>query len=577
MQLFLRRISFFLEALLNGSYILLFTLNQNKKIPHRILSEEQIQSYLDIGAYIVPIVILVVLIINYLKSENLQDFLRKYVFSLIVFVPLLLTLGDQEFSYWLVTVHLFSSFLSLYEIDQNKTKDVQTVMEATFLYKLKMRPAQFVILSFIGLILFGTVLLILPVASPPGKSLSLIDALFMSTSAVCVTGLASVSVADQLSLFGQLVLLALIQMGGLGIMTLYSSMTIFLGKNMAMRHRVVMQDVLDIGSMADLITMIVNILKYTFFIELWGVVVLTIGFSFEGYEFGQALYFGFFHAISAFCNAGFGLLNNSLESYASSPLISGTISVLIILGGLGFIVLKEIKQTVVERKPYHTMTVHSRLAINTTFILITIGAFYIFFSEYMHGLDSFDLLDKIQVAFFQSVTTRTAGFNSVGLNSFYSHTLYFMCILMFIGGSPGSTAGGIKTTTFAILIQSVRSTLRGRPHVEFFKRKVPSQLVVTSTSIVIISLMMISFFLLVIMKVETQQTFLTLFFESISAFGTVGLSLGLTPYLTVAGKLVIITLMYIGRVGPLTLALAIGQKSSIQGALEYPETKIMIG
>jgi trk system potassium uptake protein TrkH len=346
---------------------------------------------------------------------------------------------------------------------------------------------------------------------------------------------------------------------------------------MGMKEQVRMQGILDISSMEDLVAMIVDIVKYTLIIELWGAVILTIAFSFEGYEFGEALYYGFFHSISAFCNAGFALFNNSLENFSTNPLISGTIMILIILGGLGFIVLKECKAAIIERKSFILLSVHTRIVLITTAALIFLGTTVLFFSEFLHAFNDYSIFDKVLVSLFHSVTARTAGFNTIGLNSFHAHSLYLISLFMFIGASPGSTGGGIKTSTFAILVQSVRSTLRGRKDVEFFDRRIPSSLVVSSTAIIIISLTIVSFFLLVMMKIETEHSFITLFFEVISAFATTGLSLGITPYLTSAGKFIIVMLMFVGRVGPLTLALAIGQKSSIEGNLEYPESRVMIG
>ncbi len=567
------KLSFLIEFMLNGFYILIYTLLDANKIPN-FITIEKADLIISIGTYTVPLVILYVLIDNYFKSQNWEDYFRKYVFSLIVFVPVLLTWGEREFAYWLGTVHLFSSLLALYDV---KEKRVRNPSENNFLYKLKLKPAQFIIFSFASVVFTGTMLLVLPVSAASGKTISFVDALFTATSAVCVTGLSTISLLDNFSLFGQLVALFLIQIGGLGIMTLYSSMTILLGRSMGVKQRVVMQDVLDISNTEDLVTMIVNIVKYTLIIELWGGVILTIAFSLEGYEFGQSLYYGFFHSISAFCNAGFALFNNSLENFSTNPLINGTVSILIILGGLGFIVLKEIKTALVEKKPFVLFSSHSKIVIITTAALLFLGTTVLFFSEFLHAFNDYTLWEKLQVSFFHSVTTRTAGFNTVGLNSFHAHSLYFMSLFMFIGASPGSTGGGIKTSTFAILIQSVRSTLKGRNSVEFFDRKIPNQIVVSSTAIIIVSLMVVSFFLLVMMKIETEQSFITLFFEVTSAFATTGLSLGITPYLSSAGKFVLVSLMFIGRVGPLTLALAIGQKSSIQGTLEYPESRVMIG
>ena len=323
--------------------------------------------------------------------------------------------------------------------------------------------------------------------------------------------------------------------------------------------------------------MIINIIQYTFLIELWGAIVLTFAFIFEGYEFGTSIYYGFFHSISAFCNAGFALFDNSLESYATSPLIHGTISVLVILGGLGFIVLKEVSEMVMSGGKIVRMALHSKIVITTSIILTVGGALFIFFGEFLNALDGYTLVEKIQVAFFQSVTLRTAGFNTIPLTSFNSYTLYGMSLIMFIGASPGSTGGGVKTTTLAILIQSIKSTFKGVKTVTILDRTVPSPIVVRATALTFISIIITSIFILLLMKLEPGQTFLPIFFEVVSASGTVGLSLGVTSQLSIAGKGAISLLMLIGRIGPLTLLLAIGGRDRSTGKIDYPDGRIMIG
>jgi trk system potassium uptake protein TrkH len=320
-----------------------------------------------------------------------------------------------------------------------------------------------------------------------------------------------------------------------------------------------------------------NINRYTLDMELIGAVILTIGFNFMGFEFGESLYYGIFHSISAFCNAGFALFDNSLENFALNPIIHGTISILILLGGFGFIVLKELEYIVFKGGKIINLTVHSKVVLVTNIVLVVLVAVYIFFGEFLNGLNNYGIFEKLQISIFQSITTRTAGFNTIALSNFHPHTIYLMSLIMFIGASPGSTGGGIKTTTFAILFQSVKATVRGRDRVEFFDRTVPNVLIVRAVAIIVISLIIVSFFILLMMRLEPEHDFLSLFFEVVSAFATVGLSLGITPYLSVAGKLVLSILMVVGRVGPLTLALAIGKKKTEVGNIEYPEGRIMIG
>lgn len=571
-----QQLPFILELVFNGAFIFLYAFYKGNRIKTPLVSNEMVEVVLQSLAWAAPLFVLFSIVSFFLRSENVEEFFRKYVFSLIVFFPMLITYGDVQFTFWLAAVHLFSSVLSIYELKPENHEEGQDYVLG-MLEKIRLAPAQIVILSFSAIILIGTLLLALPISAAEGKSISFIDAFFMATSATCVTGLSTVSLVDNFSFVGQSIVLVLLQIGGLGYMTLHSSMMILLGKSMAVKNQVMMQDLLDITSMSDLIAMIVDIIKYTIVIEFCGAIILTFAFSFEGYEFGQALYFGFFHAISAFCNAGFALFNDSLENFAYNPVISNTIAILILLGGLGFIVLKEVELVLRGKKKIVNLSVHSKVVFTTTFSLVLLVAVYIFFSEYLHSLKDLSFWQQLQVSFFQSVTTRTAGFNTISLSSLFPHTLYLFVLVMFIGANPGSCGGGIKTTTFAILFQSVRATLKGKDRVEFFDRTLPNVLVVRAISIIVISLMICSAFILLLMRIETEHSFLSIFFEVVSAFATVGLSLGITPYLTVAGKAVIIVLMFIGRIGPLTMALAIGQKKEEAGKFKYPTGRIMIG
>lgn len=572
------KLPFVLELFVNGSFIFLYSFYNANKMTTAFINPELIESTLNLFKYIAPFVIILTIISYLMQSKDLEAFFRKYVFSFICIIPMLITYGDLQFTFWLAAVHLFSSVLSLYERAQEKDLDkrAEKKIKTSLLDKIRLAPAQIVILSFLIIIIVGTLLLSLPISSAEGKTIGLIDAFFMATSATCVTGLSTLSLSENFSFVGQVIILILIQIGGLGYMTLYSSMTILLGKSLAVRDQVLMQDLLDISSFEDLLNMIKSIIKYTLVIELIGAILLSIAFTLNGQEFSQALYQGIFHSISAFCNAGFALFSNSLEDYALNPFVHMTISTLIILGGLGFIVLKEIEYIIRSRRKLVNLSVHSKVVLTVNFIIIVLVAIYFFFSEYLHALVGYNLWEQIQISFFQSVTTRTAGFNTIEFSRLHPHTIYLLCLIMFIGASPGSTGGGIKTTTFAILFQSVKATLRGKDKVEFFDRTVPNIIVVRSIAIIIISLMMVSFFILLMMRIEPEHDFLAVFFEVISAFATVGLSLGITPYLSAAGKLTIILIMFIGRVGPLTLFLAITQKKNT-GNVDYPEGRVMIG
>ncbi len=572
----LKKIPFLLELFVNGSFILLFSMQKLGKLPFG-LTEAAADLWLERLAPLIPIVIMAVVVASYLDLKSLENFFRRYIFSLVVLIPAFITWGDTQFAFWLSSAHLLSSILSLYDEDPRKKKSLDRERKRTFLMEFRLKPAQIVLLSFSGVILLGTFLLLLPVSAADGKVISFADALFISTSAVCVTGLSTISVGENFSVFGQLIVLGLIQIGGLSIMTLYASMTILLGRALAMKDRILMQDLHDASSLEDLFQVVIDIIKYTFAIELWGAIVLTIAFTFEGFEFGQALYQGFFHSISAFCNAGFSLFDNSLESFATNPLINFTIMVLITLGGLGFIVLKEMKSALMTGFAFNRLGLHTRVVLVTSAILTGSAAVFIFFGEFLHSLDSYSLWDKIQIALFQSVTLRTAGFNTVPLAGLHTYTIYFMSLIMFIGGSPGSTAGGIKTTTLAILTQSIVATLKNKKKVEIFDRTISAPIVVRATAITFISIVITSLFVLLMMRLEPDQNFLTIIFEVMSAGGTVGLSLGLTGFLSLYGKLAMCLVMFIGRIGPLTLILAIGQQDKDPGKFDYPEGRIMIG
>lgn len=574
MSYFMGRLPLLLEIFINGFFVLVYTFKKSNRLPE-LLARLPMELILQNAIWVIPLVLFITLATNFLKSDSVEDFIRKYIFSVIIFVPVVITAGDIEFVYWLSAVHLFSTLISIYE-----KKDDRKHIHAgasSFLFRLKLQPAQVVLLSFAGWILLGALILILPVSASPGKTINFIDALFMSTSATCVTGLSTISLPDDFSIFGQMVMLILVQVGGIGIMTLSSSMAVIMGKNLQMREQVIMQDVLDASSSQELLGLVVDIIRFTFVIEFVGAIILTIGFYQEGFEIGQAMYFGFFHSIMAFCNAGYALFSNNLEDFKFTPLIHLTVAFLILMGGIGFAVIKDVLHNLRTRREFRALSVHTKIVLSINMLLLVFGTIYLFFGEFLHAFQDMSMGEKFQVSFFQSVTTRTAGFNTINLSSLHPHSLYMMILLMFIGASPGSTGGGVKTTTFAVLLQSVTATLKGKFDVEMFERKIPPQTVVKAIAIFIICLIVVSAGVLVIMRVEPDKSFLALLFECVSAFGTVGLSLGITPFLTVFGKIIIISLMYLGRVGPLTLVLAVGSQAVLPSKVEYPEGKVLIG
>ena len=579
MNTILGRLPLLLEIVINGFFVAFYTFHKSKKFPEfvQLFPRERI---LEVAVWVVPLVLFITLLTNFLKSDSFDDFIRKYVFSIIIFVPVMITWGDIEFIYWLSAVHLFSTFISIYEKQEKRKKQTRLTSlnnTSNFLFNLKLQPAQVIMLSFVGVILLGTFVLLLPISTSGAKNLGFMDALFMATSATCVTGLASISVGNDLSVFGQMVLLVLMQVGGLGIMTISSSMAVIMGRNLQLREQVIMQNVLDTSSSEELMYLVTDIIKFTFTIEFIGALLLTIGFYQAGFEIGQSIYYGFFHAISAFCNAGFALWDNSIFDFKFDPLISNTIMMLITFGGLGFSVIKDILDRLKKRQSLRTLMLHTKIVLTVHFAMVGIAAMYFFFGEYLNSFEDFSLFEKIQVSFFQSVTIRTAGFTTVDLGLMQPHCLYLAMLFMFIGASPGSTGGGVKTTTFAILLQSVIATLKGKQYVEFFERRIPSATVIKSIAIFIISLITVSAGVLVMVRLEPDKGFFPIIFEVVSAFGTAGLSLNVSAYLSDLGKFFIALMMYLGRIGPLTLVLAVGSRVRRKSNVEYPEGKVLIG
>lgn len=572
----LYRFPFFAELFINGPFIFIYALRLVKRVPD-FLPGQLISTMIEVGTYCVPFVLTLVTASAFWFSKDIEDFFRKHVFALIILFPLYITFGDAEFAFWLGAAHLLSTILSLYDQEEIEDSPKRLSEIKPFWENLHLTPAQIVLISFMGIILLGTFLLYLPVSAAEGKKIALVDAFFMTTSAACVTGLATVSVKNDLSFFGQMVLLGTFQVGGLGFMTLSSSVGILMGRNMQMKERLIMQDLLEVNELNQIYSMITDIISFTFFIELWGAILLAIGFGIEGLDFGTAVYYGVFHSISAFCNAGFAMWDNSLENFATNPIISITISVLIILGGIGFVVLKELREIATTKRKLLNMSLHSKVVFLMTGLLLVAGSLFVFFGEFLNSLDGYTLWEKTLISFFQSTTLRTAGFNTLPLANIHPYTAYGFMMFMFIGASPGSTGGGIKTTTFAIILQSIRANLTGNKKVTFFDRTIPNSLIVKAIGVAFISIMIVSLFTLVMMQLEPNQGLLPLMFEVMSAFGTVGLSLGVTTQMSAAGKIAIGVLMYIGRVGPLTLALALGERAAKQGKYDYPDGRMIIG
>jgi trk system potassium uptake protein TrkH len=434
--------------------------------------------------------------------------------------------------------------------------------------------AQIVAFSFLFVILAGAGLLLLPKATEPPEEISFIDALFTATSATCVTGLIVVDTGSYFSQFGQIVILLLIQIGGLGLMTTTAFFSLILGRGMSVKESVLMSDVLSSKTLSRVSNLIVSILALTLVFETIGVISFYFSWSgIDGFEHGSVFYYSIFHSISAFCNAGFSLFRDSFEGFKGDIAHNLTLTSLIIIGGLGFTVIMNLIRFGIFKR--ERLSLQTKLVLVMTAILIVAGSILVLVTEWRNSLRDLPFFTKFAASYFQSVTTRTAGFNTINIGRLTSACHFLMMILMFIGASPGSTGGGIKTSTFGIFLGSIRSMLKGRSSVEMFKRSVPRDVVNKALSVIILAIMLLAVFGFILLLTQKGDP-VHILFELFSAFGTVGLSAGITPHLTTLGKIVIIITMFVGRIGPLTLALAIGQRRE-SAAYEYPDEAVMIG
>lgn len=440
--------------------------------------------------------------------------------------------------------------------------------------KMNLPAAQMVVFSFLFVILAGAGLILLPAATEPTEKISFVDALFTATSATCVTGLIVVDTGSYFSRLGQIVILLLIQIGGLGLMTTTAFFSLILGRGMGVRESVLMSDVLSSKTLSRISHLIISILILTVVFEAIGVLSFYFSWSdVKDFEHGSVFYYSIFHSISAFCNAGFSLFRDSFEGFKGSFAHNMILVSLIIIGGLGFTVIMNLLRFGIFKR--ERLSLQTKLVLIVTAVLVFAGSILILMTEWNNSLRDLPLTTRFIAAYFQSVTPRTAGFNTINIGRLTNACYFLMMILMFIGASPGSTGGGIKTSTFGIFLGSIWSMLRGRGSVEMFKRNVPRDVVNKALSVIILALMLLSVFGFILLLTQEGHP-VHILFELFSAFGTVGLSAGITPHLTTLGKIIVIITMFIGRIGPLTLALAIGQRRE-SVAYEYPEEAVMIG
>jgi len=448
--------------------------------------------------------------------------------------------------------------------------------------RFSLSTTQIILLSFLFTILIGSVLLCLPISSANGQSAPFIDALFTATTSTCVTGLVVVPTFSAWSVFGQIVILLLIQIGGLGVVTIMSGFMIMIHTKMGIGDRLLIQDSFNLNTMSGIAKFVKNVLQGTLLIEAIGAILYMFVFV---PEFGiKGVWISVFNSVSAFCNAGIDIIGeSSLYEYAANPLINLTTSFLIVMGGIGYIVWWDVLRVIKSRtsrnkRIFKHLTLHSKIAITATLALIFGGAVLVLICEYNNPqtIGDMSLFDKIQVSLFQSVTTRTAGFASVPQENLTGAASVISLILMFIGGSPVGTAGGVKTVTVIVLLCSTFATIRNKKQAAIFNRMISEDSIRKAVAVVTM-FMAVMLTSTVLLSLGTDAPVIDIIYETVSATATVGLSKNLTGTLNLFGKLVIIVTMYFGRVGPISLAVALGSKRENRNAVSEPIEEISIG
>ncbi len=445
---------------------------------------------------------------------------------------------------------------------------------------------QLIAAGFLGTILLGGVLLYLPICNT--KPIQFTDALFTSTSAVCVTGLVTIVPATQFTVLGKGILLVLIQIGGLGVIACTFSFFLILKKKITLRERIIIQETYNMDTLSGLVKFLIKIIKGTFIVEGVGAILFSFQFVRE-YGLVEGVCYSIFHSVSAFCNAGIDILGNgSFTEYATNPLINFTTMSLIIIGGIGFTVWGDVLKNVFEdigeegysvKKIFTKLTLHSKIAISMTLALILLGTVSFFVLEYANPetFGNMTFGEKLMASGFHSVSTRTAGFATVSQSGLTNGSKLITCLLMFVGGSPAGTAGGVKTTTVAMLILACRSVIKGGRDTECFGRRIAEDNIRTGLAVIILSIGFLITGTVIVSVLESDVEFMRVLYETTSAMGTVGLSADLTPQLETASKYVIVMLMYIGRIGPVTMALIFGKGHTKDRVRELPEKRILVG
>ncbi|MEC0230770.1 TrkH family potassium uptake protein [Paenibacillus alba] len=444
--------------------------------------------------------------------------------------------------------------------------------------KFRLSPPQVMTLGFLFMIFVGAELLWLPISYTGEGRLSFIDALFMATSATCVTGLSMINTGAHLSTFGEIVLILLVQIGGLGFMTMSTLIALVLRRRISFQERLVLQEAMNHDSTEGVVRLVRKVLVYALYIELAGALLLALRWSFE-MPIGQALYFGVFHSISIFNNAGFDLFGalpnrpSSLIHYVEDPYVNIVSMLLIILGGIGFIVISDLLTYPKNKK----LTLHSKVVLTASAALVVIGTIVILVFEFTNTqtLQPLSPIGKLLSAMLQSVSSRSAGVNTLDISSMRQATQFFIVIMMFIGAAPGSSGGGIKVTTFVILLGALLAMVRGKEEIVLFRRRISKDRIYKAITFALLSFILIVLSTMILSTTESFS-FLGILFEVTSAYATAGMSLGLTSQLTQFGKVFIIILMFVGRLGPVSLAYTLTPVPEKMN-FRYPEGKITIG
>jgi trk system potassium uptake protein TrkH len=454
-----------------------------------------------------------------------------------------------------------------------------------------LNPTQTLVFGFLIIIAIGGVLLSMPAAAADGKSTPLLDCMFTSASATCVTGLTVVNTAEHWSLFGKIVILLLIQVGGLGFVTLMTTILVIAGRRITLRERIILQESLNLSKKNGLIRFVKFLAKFTLAIELFGAIILTLCFL-PDYGLTKSIGMGIFHSVSAFCNAGFDIIgDSSLIPYAENTVVNVVIILLVVTGGLGFPVWVELLDLAKNvkgnkfslRHQFKKLSLHTKLVLVSTATLLSLGTVLTLLFEFNNPatMGNYSLKGKLLASLFHSVVLRTAGFVSIPYSGLYDSTKFFSIILMMIGGSPCGTAGGIKTVSVTVILLAVISLVKDRENIYAFKRNISLKTLQKALAVIImmLGLLILSTLLLSVteLNLKGEFEFIDLLFETASALGTVGSTIGITPQLSYAGKLIIMVCMFIGRLGPITIAISFTSSNKDKSKVHYPSEDILVG